>query len=208
MIVLRRKGILVYTNLTYRGLRGKASACKAVDIDLAAVWSGRRACQSLKRVREIVRVIRQSVEVSTPKYQCTLVVLWFGAHRRICRHCHLLLFNGYLHRNVERFPTPRSNFNIFCFVRSEASGVRKDCILTRRKPGNRVPAIVISGSSFLNAGAIHSGYRSARDNAAELILHLATKCAGVLLPESNRTRKDKQEQCECACNAPPKRIHY
>ena len=56
-IVLRGEGILIDADLADRRLRRKLSAGEAVDIDLSAVWTGRRPGKRGELGRELVRVV-------------------------------------------------------------------------------------------------------------------------------------------------------
>src|SRR5262249_37251610 len=47
MVVFRRKGILVDADFPNRLFRRQLSACKTIDVNLAAVWPRRRASESL-----------------------------------------------------------------------------------------------------------------------------------------------------------------
>jgi hypothetical protein len=62
-VVLRGEGILVDANFADGGFGRKLSAGEAVDVDLAAVGTGRGTGESLEFVGELIGIVGERVEV-------------------------------------------------------------------------------------------------------------------------------------------------
>ena len=115
-VEFRGKRIGVDADFANRFLGGQLAAAEAVDVDLSAVRPGARPCQGLQRVRQVVGIVRQRLQVFAPDHQLGGVIVrlhaerWAGfafhhdflllggLHRQLdgnlqraaCRHCHLL----------------------------------------------------------------------------------------------------------------------
>ena len=64
-VVLRGKRILVDADFADRRLGRELSASKSVDVNLAAIRAGRRACQRLQFGLQLVGIVRERFEVLT-----------------------------------------------------------------------------------------------------------------------------------------------
>src|SRR5689334_19334923 len=73
-VELRRERILIHADLADRVLWRQLSVGEAVDINLSAVWTGRRSGKRLEIRRQFVRIIGESIKVLALDHRCAGIV--------------------------------------------------------------------------------------------------------------------------------------
>src|SRR5262249_35507144 len=112
----RGQRIRVDANLANGSARREAATSESVDENLTAVWTSRRTSQRLQRSREIVRIVRQRIEVRAFEHNSAGVVLRFGADfTAISGNSYFCLFDCDFQRDVELVGFTGSNFDFRVF---------------------------------------------------------------------------------------------
>ena len=113
LVVLRRKRILVDANLTNRRLRRQLPARESVHVDLPAVRSRGWSRQRRQFARQLIRIIRQRIQVLPRQYRRTLVRVRIHTqlHRVRLYRNHLRL-HANLQLCVERRAHHRGNLHV------------------------------------------------------------------------------------------------
>ena len=82
LVELRGKRILVDANLTDGGFGRQLAAGESVDVNLAAVGSGRWAGQGRQFVGELVGIVGERIEIATLEHEGAGIGAGLGADRR------------------------------------------------------------------------------------------------------------------------------
>ena len=106
-VKLRRERILIDANLADGRLGRQLATGKAVDVDLAAVGTGRGAGQRRELGGEFVRVVRERIEVRALNHRCAGIAVGVDAElRRVGGHLNHLVLGLDRHLCIDRQSRP------------------------------------------------------------------------------------------------------
>jgi hypothetical protein len=145
---LGRERVLIDAYFADRSLRRKLAAAEPVDINLAALGTGRRSGQRLQVRLQIVRVVRERLQIFSAQDQGRSIIGGLRGHAGpgIFLDGHLLRYRRHLHPHVERLsPGLQNNFHRLrlCEIRR----VRAHRIAAGRYTGEGVRSIVARRSN-------------------------------------------------------------
>ena len=172
-----RKGILVDANLANRRLGRKLPAAEAVDVDLAAVGSGRGSGQRRQLVRQFIRIVGERVQIRALEDDGAGVAAGFHIDGwRFVGDLHALLLCLDGHGNIHPLHLAGRQRNRGRLEGSEAREAGLHNVAARRQAGHRI------SSSGVRGGAGHSlprrggdGDRRAGDQRARWVGDVAAQ---------------------------------
>ena len=143
LVVLSGIRVLIDANFANRRLRRQLPAGEAVDVNLAAIRPGSRPSQRAQLRRQLIRIIRQRIQILAADDGSAGVRIRIGAQRdRVCFHVHDRRLLTNLQLRIERGARDRRNLQPIHRVGSEA-GHRHDDRVGAWRDRNAVAAVTL-----------------------------------------------------------------
>ena len=193
-VVLGREGVGIDADLANGGFGRKAPAGKAVDVNLAAVGAGRGPGEGLQVVLQLVRIVRQGVEIGALQHQRAGVAV--GIHldmRVVVADGHLLALRGHAQLNIDvAIATDRERLHL---IDREAGLFGHDVVGARDQPDEgEVPQAVGGGCLGQAAGRLQRDHRTGHDSARGVHDRALQAGPGGLRRRAGRERQQKQQR--------------
>src|SRR5271154_634722 len=197
-VELRRKRILIDADLANRRLRRKLPSLETININLTPVRSGSRSSQRLQLILQLVRVIRQRIEVASVQHNRAPVLIRIHTDAIVpVRYANVLLLHSNGNGNIQLTRLSRRNRNIRLRQTSKPVHIDRQSVDPR---GNLAKAVdpILTRFGREDILTLRQCEGSPRHNRFTRVEHLPTQSADALRKSGKRTRNKNHQQEDIA----------